>query len=217
MNGPSADGMQILRASANIIGNRILDIGRLGIGTFPPTSDSSPGQDSTINIINNLIANSGTAAAAGSDGLQLVGTTNTRNTFNLINNTIADNTRGAILYALQAPGSSVRIVNTILSGSGASFDILFTTPAVQRISDLSLQNCLIDRDPLMAVGQNGNITGDPRFVAPLDGDYHLLPDSPAINAGDNTAPNLPAIDLGGNPRIAGSAVDIGAYEFQPPS
>jgi len=214
IRGVISDGILILAASTNIIANRILDSGRLGIGTFPQATNA-PRRDSTVNIINNLIANSGIEDLNGSDGLQLVGTANTRYTFNLVNNTIADNTRGAILYALQAAGSSVRIFNTILSGSGANFDILFTREGTQRVGDLSLRNCLIDRDPLMVVGRNGNITGNPQFVAPLDGDYHLRPHSPAINAGDSTVAGLPATDLDGNPRIVGSAVDVGAYEFQP--
>jgi hypothetical protein len=45
----------------------------------------------------------------------------------------------------------------------------------------------------------------------------LLPGCPAINAGDNNASGLPATDQRGNPRIAGNAVDIGAFEVQPPS
>ena len=42
-------------------------------------------------------------------------------------------------------------------------------------------------------------------------DYHLLPTSPARNAG--TATSAPNVDLDGNPRPVGAAVDIGAYEY----
>jgi hypothetical protein len=41
----------------------------------------------------------------------------------------------------------------------------------------------------------------------------LLPGSPAIDAGDSSAPGLPATDQRGLARIVGNAVDIGAYEF----
>jgi len=50
-----------------------------------------------------------------------------------------------------------------------------------------------------------------------DGDYHLTPDSPYINAGDpnySGNPSNPTKDIDGNPRIVGARVDIGAYEFQ---
>ncbi|OIN60491.1 choice-of-anchor Q domain-containing protein [Arsenicibacter rosenii] len=44
----------------------------------------------------------------------------------------------------------------------------------------------------------------------------LAPCSPAIDAGDNSAPGLSGItvDLAGNPRIKGEQVDLGAVEFQ---
>jgi parallel beta-helix repeat protein len=76
----------------------------------------------------------------------------------------------------------------------------------------------------------GNINTDPRFVEPgfwdsngtpadanddfwLEGNYHLLPTSPCINAGDtNYIPEPDETDLDGNPRISGGRIDIGAYE-----
>jgi len=81
----------------------------------------------------------------------------------------------------------------------------------------------------------GNIDTDPCFVSPgywadtndpnisaepndpnavwIDGDYHLIPGSPCIDAGD---PNYVAgpneTDLDGRPRVIGSRIDMGAYE-----
>jgi hypothetical protein len=48
------------------------------------------------------------------------------------------------------------------------------------------------------------------FVNPAGGDYHLLPDSPAVNEGAML--HAPAIDFEGDPRPAGGLVDIGADE-----
>ncbi len=68
-------------------------------------------------------------------------------------------------------------------------------------------------------GLNGNISADPLFVDPLNGNYRLQVNSPAIDAGDNAAPNLPVADLDGNPRIFDGdfdgmvVVDMGALEF----
>jgi len=60
----------------------------------------------------------------------------------------------------------------------------------------------------------GNINADPLFADPFDGNYHLRPHSPCINAGDNAAvPPSVTTDLDGRPRIIGRAVDMGAYEF----
>lgn len=69
-----------------------------------------------------------------------------------------------------------------------------------------------------------NSEADPLFVQPIDpssaptatGNLRLQAASPAINLGLNSAlaPNV-TTDLAGNERILGSAVDAGAYEFQP--
>jgi len=80
----------------------------------------------------------------------------------------------------------------------------------------------------------GNIDTDPCLVQPgywdandtpddanddfwVEGDYHLLPTSPCIDAGD---PNFVAepneTDLDGNPRVIGDYIDMGAYEYVPP-
>ncbi len=75
----------------------------------------------------------------------------------------------------------------------------------------------------------GNISIDPRFVDPTNGNYQLAPGSPCIDAGSNLAlpPNMTR-DIAGQPRRvddpntidtgAGSPpiVDMGAYEFQAP-
>jgi hypothetical protein len=82
-------------------------------------------------------------------------------------------------------------------------------------------------DPLCEVNWGiGNINANPMFADAANGDYHLLAESPCIDAGDNTA--LPPdtldldddgdteepipFDLDGSPRISGLAVDMGAYE-----
>jgi len=61
----------------------------------------------------------------------------------------------------------------------------------------------------------GNLSIDPLFVDVSNGDLHLSPDSPCINAGNN-AYAQGTTDSDGNPRIAGGTVDIGAYEVQDP-
>ncbi len=85
------------------------------------------------------------------------------------------------------------------------------------------------------LGGTGNICGEPAFVELgywadandvnigvepndpnavwIEGDYHLFPDSPCIDAGDPdyiAEPN--ETDLDGKPRVIGGRVDMGAYE-----
>jgi hypothetical protein len=69
----------------------------------------------------------------------------------------------------------------------------------------------------------GNIETDPRFVDSgfwdangvwVDGDYHLLPGSPCIDAGEPNHQYDPnETDLDGKPRIIGNRIDMGAYEY----
>jgi hypothetical protein len=61
----------------------------------------------------------------------------------------------------------------------------------------------------------GNFDDAPGFVNAAS-DFHLLPNSPAINAGINSAA-VGMTDLDGNPRIQGGSIDLGAFEFQSPA
>ena len=88
------------------------------------------------------------------------------------------------------------------------------------------QNIIRDTDCTVDWGQ-GNINLDPYFdntgylISDIQiitaGDYHLLEESPCIDAGD---PGFVAgpdeTDIDGNPRILGEKIDIGADEFVPP-
>jgi predicted outer membrane repeat protein len=63
----------------------------------------------------------------------------------------------------------------------------------------------------------GNIDADPLFLGPLqdEGDYHLSPDSPCIDAGNSAfIPAAGTVDLAGSSRRYGVAADMGAYEYQ---
>ncbi len=100
-------------------------------------------------------------------------------------------------------------------------------------SSLNITNCIIwDNSPDQITYDNytplitysdvqaswpglGNIDSEPCFVDATNSDYHLLPVSPCINAGDPNYildPNCPN-DLDGNPRIIDGRIDMGAYEF----
>lgn len=61
-------------------------------------------------------------------------------------------------------------------------------------------------------------SGDPKFVNARGGDFHLSTGSSAIDAcNPSYMPATVELDLDGSARKAGTAVDIGAYEFSPNS
>ena len=64
-------------------------------------------------------------------------------------------------------------------------------------------------------GSNGNIDGDPLFVNPAAGDFHLQAGSPCIDK--ISAGDAPVDDLDGTlrpqPHVEGGMSDIGAYEY----
>ena len=75
-----------------------------------------------------------------------------------------------------------------------------------------------DLDPSRVAGLTtslGNINADPRFQNPLNGNFLLLSNSPAINIGaaESTVPGgYASQDLDGGTRVIGSRVDLGAFE-----
>jgi hypothetical protein len=61
-------------------------------------------------------------------------------------------------------------------------------------------------------GADGNISADPRMLNSMYGDIHIQPDSPCVDAGDDSSVYMGEADYDGQPRIQGAHVDIGADE-----
>ncbi|MDP2896172.1 MAG: choice-of-anchor Q domain-containing protein [bacterium] len=120
----------------------------------------------------------------------------------ILSNTIAHNSaaqQGGGLYWCNAP-----ITNCIIWGNTAT-----RNPQIYLVSGGSKPTyCCIQG----GVSGDGNISKDPRFVAPND--YHLQSSSPCVDVGKNEDWMWTAIDLDGNPRIFNGRVDMGAYEYR---
>jgi len=135
-----------------------------------------------------------------------------------IMNSLADIVNCTIAYNTALGGSGFsncdgNISNCIIWGN----DIPFPLPH-EGFAGPKLTYCCVEN---WGYGGLGNITIDPEFVDAAGSDYHLLPDSPCIDAGTNDPqgiPSLPPIGLDGNVRpldgdYDGLAVaDMGAYE-----
>jgi len=100
---------------------------------------------------------------------------------------------------------NVVVINNILSRNGSG---QFRTVNGKQPANCVVRNNLIN-GPSEQIGE-GNITGEVKFADPAQGDFHLLPDSPAIDAGADQNPL--ATDAEGQPRRQGNRIDIGAYE-----
>jgi len=120
----------------------------------------------------------------------------------------------SILWDNTAPyASEIKIGN---SGAATSIQILYSNIQGGDENVIAENGCSVDW------GQ-GNIDIDPNFVNlnPLSdntifttGDYHLLDESPCIDAGDPDFVAEPSeTDIDGDPRITGTKIDIGADEF----
>ncbi|MDP2898940.1 MAG: right-handed parallel beta-helix repeat-containing protein [bacterium] len=133
----------------------------------------------------------------------------------IVNNTIVNNwaaAGGGICY------SQGVIVNCVIWGNDATYDYLGQVYS----SNEPTYSCIQDWS-----GDEGNTAEDPQFVDPdgpdnkldtyQDNDYHLLPDSPCIDAGENWMLDPASLDLEGNLRIAfggkSLTVDMGTYEY----
>jgi hypothetical protein len=110
---------------------------------------------------------------------------------------------------LDNPPSSSTITNCILWGN--------TAPNGSQIDNTSGSTATVTfSDVQGGYSGTGNINADPCFVNAAGGNFHLLPDSPCINAGDPAfVPEPNETDIDGEPRVMLGRVDMGADEFNP--
>jgi len=143
--------------------------------------------------------------------------------FTLTNNMVSDHISGSI----ELGGAGVGFVyhNTLVGGMRGTGLAVLTPLAITLANNVVVSHNVgisATAGAVLSVGHtllwgNGDdpisgtnvITGAPSFVAPVSQDYHLLPDSPAIDTG--IAIGVPA-DIDGDPRPIGVLPDVGADE-----
>jgi hypothetical protein len=166
----------------------------------------------TLTILNSTIAENGQRNLAGTDSGG--GITN-GGMLTVINSTISGNTtefgHGG---GITSGGGTVQLQNTILALNtalnGTGGDCLGAVSSLGNNLIGDPTNCTITLLP-------SDLTGDPGLDAftdngtPGNGHFPLLPDSAAIDAGNDAA--CPSTDQLGEPRVG--PCDIGAIEFQP--
>ena len=129
----------------------------------------------------------------------------------IINNTIAGNTAsyGGGIYCY--PSSSPMITNTIIAFNSAGVYCVSSTATLRYccVYGNSGYNFSGLTDP---TGTNGNLSADPQLADLANGNLHLQPISPCIDAGDDHAIQAGWIDIDGQARKQAAHVDIGADE-----
>jgi len=126
---------------------------------------------------------------------------------NVVKNSIFYNNESRGIWA---PGSGNKIYNNTFVGNGSEAILIWSGGQSDVQNNIFWNTGTPIADP---GGSNisNNLTTNPNFVNEGSGDFHLQSSSPAIDAG-TTLPEVPC-DHDGNARPAGSAYDIGAYEY----
>ena len=179
--------------------------------------------DYTVNIINTQITNNvnqGTDWPNPESAIRVLDFADV----NLINSTIGNNesySGGGVVVEYE---SELHIYNSILYGDNPREIVL--DGYNNHVNTLSVQNSLINGgyEGILSIGYNNiywddetNLDEDPLFNSFGNYPFALSELSPCIDGGTLDLPEgvePPAFDLAGNPRVCGSAIDMGAYEFQ---
>ncbi|TDD47340.1 right-handed parallel beta-helix repeat-containing protein [Kribbella antibiotica] len=132
----------------------------------------------------------------------------------ILNNVSAKNAGGGISFWKESSGtiSGISIINNTLANN--------PKPGIVGASEVSGSGNVV-RNTIFAANSTGiggpfssekNLTSDPGFVDPSNGDYKLKATATAaIDAGSAT--NAPPTDRDGGARPVGNGFDIGAYEY----
>ena len=188
---PNSEDFHATIRHTHIINNQSPDGG--AIEDYQSMGSSPYPENASFRIENSLVANNSSSNAAIS--IELVPS------LELLNNTVADNAGGGIELA---GANGLTLQNNILyNPGGAEFANLsdlatVTSNGGNLINDNSLDEWLNNAD-------------HPATNPMMDGDYHLMPGSPAVDAGV-AYEDMADQDLAGQARLQGSCLDIGAYE-----
>ena len=130
----------------------------------------------------------------------------------LINNTIAYNSTSSGVYGGGVASYSVMTITNTIVAFNSSGLYLSGSPLTQRHSCV-YGNMAYDYSGFIdPVGTDGNISVDPKFVSPAYGNWHIQPQSPCVDAGDDAMAEPGTLDIDGEERNQGGSVDIGADE-----
>ena len=130
------------------------------------------------------------------------------------NNTIAGNTitDTSPLIGLYPDGQGTFTVSNNIVWDGGTADIFNVSG---NAPNMIFANNDVDSFYTTPTQSSDDIHHDPKFIDAAHGNYRLMGNSPARDAGANSPPGTTRnYDLDGNPRVVFGTVDMGAYEIQ---
>jgi uncharacterized repeat protein (TIGR01451 family) len=191
--GDTGGGLHVEGADLTLTGNTF----------YSNTSNSGGGgvfaeERSQLTMTNNLVADN-----------QPVGVLVLGSTANMQHTTLARNgAYGISLTDQEGEYSTVNMTNTLLSGHTAAGVYVYAG------NTANLEGTLWGSEDWSGDGTiltgTVNFWGDPDFVNPGSGDFHIGPDSAAI---DHAVYTEVSVDIDGDPRPYGASADIGADEY----
>jgi uncharacterized repeat protein (TIGR01451 family) len=199
---------------ANIYNNQAAATGN---GSGGGLYTREPLVNNSVEIINSVLA--GNLAAGIGEGAQIYinhVSSPANNVTKIVHSTLADdalNSHEALFYHSTDASDSLAITNTIVASHAVGIQNVNVTGRATARYMLFFGNT--DNHPSPGAVAFPDMTGwvagdpDPRFVDPPGNDYHILADSPAIDAGTDEGV---LIDIDGDVRPQGAQVDIGADE-----
>jgi hypothetical protein len=158
-------------------------------------------------LTNNVLA--GNQANTQGDGLLFNGTSDDPTSGRLLHTTIADNF-GSGKGVSVANFATLAFTNTIIAGHHGDGIWAGAGTTVTLEATLWYDNGTDTDGPGNIVPGAVNVYGDPAFVDPTTGDYHLSSDSAAIDEGVDAGVT---VDIDGQTRPYGPDYDIGADEY----
>lgn len=213
------DRQIIALRNVTIDGNRILGSGQnLPVDILPNNFAISIQGTDLFTITNNVVAGSTLGGIVAIHKLFVIEdqTIETRGAIN--NNTFYGNGDYGLWLLSRWTTNALSLTNNgIVSHTfGVEGEDLYGPAAPVTLSYTLFDNNLQDIGPDAddSITSTHTIAGNPQFLNPMVYDFHLMPNSAAINAGDPAGvPPAPAVDIEGAPRPYGPRVDVGAYEW----
>jgi len=202
--GGSGGGLYLVESQPILEANQIRQNRAVGSGDWGSGGGVEIAACPDFLFINNVIADN--VAPFGGSGIWIGHISGVPSQGRLLHTTIARNQGGAGMAGVRvAGGSIVTMTNTILSGHDTGINVSFGSTATLTAT---LWNNATDWGGVGAIFTGTiNIWGDPSFLDPDGGDYHIAFSSPARDQGVDAGVST---DIDGEPRDANP--DLGADE-----